>query len=106
MDATIQVKDALLFLIMGGAIVLIVYLIVLIKNVVVTVKHTNQIMADAEVITKIARERTEEVNGVLDDVVESVTGVATALKGKESIIRSLSSIASAITSLVNIFKKK
>lgn len=106
MDATISVKDALLFLIMGGAVVLIIYLIVLIKNVVVTVKHTNQIMADAEVITTIARERTEEINGALDNVVESVSGVATALKGKESVIRSLSSIASAITSVVNMLKKK
>jgi hypothetical protein len=59
MDATITIKDALLFLIMGGAFVLIVYIIFLIKNLITTVKHTNTIMADAE-------ERTEDVDKMMD----------------------------------------
>jgi len=106
MDATITIKDALLFLIMGGAFVLILYVIFFFKNLITTVKHTNTIMADAEVITKIAKERTEDVDKMMDGLAESVTGITSALKGKESFIRSLSSIASAITSIVNILKKK
>src|SRR5512133_275998 len=105
MAATITNKDALLFLIMGGAIVLILYVISLIQNLITTVKHTNTIMADAEVITKIAKERAEDVDKMMDGLAESVTGITSPLKGKESIIRSLSSIASAITSIVNILKK-
>ena len=72
MEATITIKDALLFLIMGGAIVLIIYVIALVKNLITTIKHTNTIMADAEVITKIARERTEDVDKMMDGVAESV----------------------------------
>ena len=106
MDATITIKDALLFLIMGGAFVLIIYIVFLVKNLITTVKHTNTIMADAEVITKIAKERAEDVDKMMDGLADSVTGITAALKGKESIIRSLSSIASAITSIVNMLKKK
>jgi uncharacterized membrane protein len=106
MDATITIKDALLFLIMGSAVVLILYVIFLVKNLIATVKHTNTIMADAEVITKIAKERAEDVDKMMDGLADSVTGITSALKGKESVIRSLSSIASAITSIVNMLKKK
>ena len=104
MEITFTLKDAGLFLIILAIIILLVYLIIMVRNLIPTIKHTQKLTEDAAAITAIARKRTEEVDGVLDDVKDSVSGVASALKGKESIIKSLSAVAKAISSLIGLFK--
>lgn len=102
MVLTITLKD----LIFVGIIILIICGIVLIKNLITTIKHTNKILEDTKTITDVAQKRVTEVDGVLDDVSESISGVADALRGKESFIQSISAIGKAVSSLIGLLKNK
>ncbi|MDR2487786.1 MAG: hypothetical protein LBD12_07455, partial [Clostridiales Family XIII bacterium] len=80
-EITITVKDLLLFLLGAGGIVLIVFLIVLTAHLIKAVKNTTQVLSEVETITRIAEKRTEEVDGLLDNVIDAVSGIAKNLKG-------------------------
>ena len=87
-------------------LILIIFCIVLLKNLITTIKHANKILADAEQISGIAADRTVQVNDAVGDLAESVGGLAKAMKGEEKIITSLGSIAKAVTSIKNLLEKK
>ena len=59
---TINVKSALICVLFIAVIVLVIYLIIIAKNLVKTIKETNKILTDAAVISKIAAEKTVPVS--------------------------------------------
>ena len=106
MVVTMDLKAIGLGLIFQGLLILIIFCIVLIKNLITTIKHANKILEDAEQISTIAAERTVQVNGAVGDLADSLGGMAQAMKGNESLVASLGSIAKAITSIKNLIDKK
>ena len=105
MDITLTLKE-IWFIIMGvGAIVLIAYCVSFMKNLVMTVRHANKILEDAQVISKITADKSKEVDKLLDDIVYSVGSVSDIIKGNQSSIAALTSIVNAAASLKNIIKK-
>ena len=105
MDA-LSAKD-LFFILLGiGIIVLLTYCIVFMKNLVTTVKHANKILEDTQVISKIAADKSKEVDKVVSDVASSVGSVADIIKGNQSVVSALTSIVNAIASLKNLIKPK
>lgn len=105
MDTTITLKDAGLILIGVGLIVLIAYCIAFMKNLIVTVKQTNKILQDAQVVSKIAADKTKEAEKVIGEVVSSFGSVAGIVKGNQSMVAALTSIVNALASLKNLIKK-
>jgi len=105
MDITITLKDAGLILIGTGIIVFIAYCISFMKNLVVTVKHANQILEDTQVISKIAAERSKEVDKAVSDIASSVGSVSDIIKGNQSTVAALTSIVNGLGSLKNIITK-
>ena len=73
-------------------------------NLIKTLKHTNKVMDDVEVITSIAKKRTEDVDQMVDGISGSVKGVTSALKGQETLVQALSAVAKAITSVIGMLK--
>jgi hypothetical protein len=104
MDVTITLKDAGLILIGVGLVILIAYCIAFMKNLVITVKHANKILEDTQVISKIAADKSKEVDKVINDVAYSVGSVSDIIKGNQSIIAALTSIINALGSVKNIIK--
>lgn len=104
-EFTLTLKDLFLLIIGIGAIVLLVYLIVLFKNLIVTVKKANKILDDANVVTSITASRATEVNGVVDDVVGALGSVANSVKGNQSTMAAVSTLINALGSLRKIIKK-
>jgi len=104
-EFTLTLKDLFLLIIGIGAIVLLIYLIVLFKNLIVTVKKANKILDDANVVTSITASRATEVNGVVDDVVGALGSVATSVKGNQSTMAAVSTLINALGSLRKIIKK-
>ncbi len=104
-EFTLTLKDLFLLVIGIGAIVLLVYLIVLFKNLIVTVKKANKILDDANVVTSITASRATEVNGVVDDVVGALGSVANSVKGNQSTMAAVSTLINALGSLRKIIKK-
>lgn len=93
-------------LIIIGLLVLIVFGIVFMRNLIITIQHTNRILQDAEKISAIAAERSEQLDGLVGDVSESVGQVTEMIKGNQSIVSALTSIVNAVTSLKNLVTSK
>ena len=102
---TFTLRDALLLLIGIAALVLLIYLIVLFKNLVPAVKTLNEILDDSKRITGIAAESAEEAKEVAGDVTKIVSTISENLKGNQSIVAALTSIVNALTSLKNLLIK-
>ena len=64
-----------------AVIVLVIYLIIIAKNLVKTIKETNKILTDA-VISKIAAEKTVQVESIVDDVQAAVSDLSKAVRGQ------------------------
>lgn len=95
MDTVVTFKDLLILGVGISAIILLIYLIRLTGTLIKTLKKTNVVLEDTQVITGIAAERAKEVDVAVGDVVEVVTNVTGTLKGKQGMLGSVTSIASA-----------
>lgn len=105
MVVTLDLKALGWALIMIALLVLIIFCIVFVKNFIATIRHTNKILADAERISTIAAERTEQVNESIGDVAESLSGMADVIKGNQSVVAALTSIVNALSSLKNLMTR-
>ena len=103
MDA-LTAKDLFTILLWIGIIVLLAYGIAIAKNLLTTVKHANKILADTQVISKIAADKSKEVDKVVSDVASSVGSISEIIKGNQSVIAALTSIINALASLKNLIK--
>lgn len=105
MILTLTVKDLLISLIFIGLIVFLCYLIVLVRNLIKTIKSTNKILDDACVVSEIAAKKATELDGVIDDVSSTVSELSDLIKGNQSIVAALSNIVNAVGSMTTIFRK-
>ena len=105
MDITITLRDAGLILIGVGLIVLIAYCIVFMKNLAVTAKHANKILEDIQIVSKIAAEKSRELDKMITDAAGSIGSVSEMIKGNQSTISALTSMFNAAVSFKNILKK-
>jgi len=103
---TIDIKSALIYLLLVAGIILIGYLIVVAKNLVTTIKELNKILEDTSVITNVAAERSVEVNGMIDDIQSAVADVSQAVKGEVGVIGSFANVTKAVLSLKELFHTK
>lgn len=106
MEITLTLKDLGFILIVAAAVVMLFYLAGVFKNLIVTLKHTNKIMADAEVISGIAAAKASEVDKLIDDVTASVGSVAEMIKGNQSTLKALTNLINAVGSLKNLLTGK
>lgn len=105
MEVVLTLKDLGFILIVTCVVVLLIYCINLVRNLVTTIKYTNKILADTQVITDIAAERTKEVNESVGDLATAVGGIAEAIKGNQSIAAAFSNLVNSVTSLKNLIMK-
>ena len=100
---TIDVKAALIYLVLAALIVMVIYLIIIAKNLVKTIKHTNQILEDTTVISGIAADKAKEIDAIIGDVLSAVSDVSNAVKGQQNLIGAVSNIVKSFGSLAAIF---
>lgn len=89
----------------GAALILLIYLIVLVRNLIPSVKILNKILKDAEVVTDVAAEGAEEAKIVLKNVSSSVSSVSDAIKGNQNVVAAITSVINALGSLKSLFAK-
>lgn len=105
MESALTLKELILLLIGVGIITLICYCIGLVKNLIITVKHTNNILADSEITSHIIAARTQDVDKIIDDVKFSVADVSDLIKGNQNKIKAITCVINSVTSLRNLFKQ-
>jgi len=101
---TIDVKELLIGLLLLAAVVLIVFLIIAVSNLTKVLKKVSGILDDTSAVTTIVHEKAEETKPLVDDLSGAVMSFASAMKGNESSIASISSISKALSSMVSVIK--
>lgn len=106
MTVTITLKSALLAAIAVLVIILLIYLILLIKKLLASLKQVDEILADAKAITEVASERVQQVDGIVEDIGDTVGQVVEAIKGNQKSVAAVTHIINASSSLVSLLRKK
>jgi len=101
----LSVKDLILLLVGFSIFFFFIYLALLIKNLIPTVKKTNEVMDDVKKITEIASDNVESLQNTITNVSESAEELSKAIKGNTNIVKALGSIASTIASLKGLINK-
>lgn len=99
MEITITLQDLILLVIGIAAIVFLFYLIKLLKNLVETIQRTNRVLADAEVITGIASNKAQQLDGVIGDVSEAVGSITELVKGNQNVVKAVTNIVNSLAGL-------
>ena len=105
-NITITLVEAGLMLLFFVLIILLIFCMVFMKNLTTTVKQTNRILEDVQVVSSIAAERTKDVDQIITDVAEVASNLSGNLKNNQGLIASIVSLLKAITSLKNSTKKE
>ena len=106
MTITITPQGAAWFIIAVLAMVLLVYLILLLRKLIGTLKKVDLLLEDSKIITEVASRRTTDVDGMVDGVVEAVGIMTDAVKGNQNIAKAASSVVNAAATCVGIIKGK
>lgn len=105
MNVTIDLKILALVIISIALVVLIIYLIQVMRRLLVTLDKTNKILADAEIISDIATNRSKDVDGIISNVSESVASVSEAVKGNKNAFAAAAAVAKAVMAVKNAVTK-
>ena len=93
---TIDIKDALLCLLIIVLVILAIFAIVAVYNLIKTLKQTQQVLSDFEVVSKIASERTKQLDKVISELTKKFKSGANALNSIPIIFTAISKIAKVV----------
>ena len=104
-NLTITWEGVLLSVLAIAGICLLVYLIILLKKLTETLKEVDQILADAKVISAVAADKAQKVDGIIEGAADTVGTVVNAIKGNQSMVSAATNFVNATSSFANIMKK-
>lgn len=105
MTITITWQGVVLTLLAAAGIVFLIYLTVLIKKLIGTLKEVDVILKDAQVVTSIAADKATKVEGIIDGVGDTVENVVNAVRGNQNVVKAATSLVNAVTSMAGMLKK-
>ena len=97
---TFSLKEVAILALIFVSIIMVVYLVKVLRKLLVTLETSNEILGNIEAITDVAEKRTEAVDVILDGVTKKMQDIASTRKGKDTVIKQLSIIANAITTII------
>ena len=97
---TFSLKEIAVLALIFATLILVIYLIRVLKRLLTTLQTSNEILQNVESITDVAEKRTEAVDLILDGVTKKVQDMASSRKGKDTVVKQLSIIANAITTII------
>lgn len=105
MTVTLTWEGIILTLLAVAGIVFLIYLSLLMKKLIGTLKEVDVILKDSQVITSIAADKATKVDGIIDGVGETVDSVVGAVKGNQNVVNAVTTIVNATSSLAGLIKK-
>ena len=106
MDLSIDIKTLGFILIVIALLVLIIYLILLVRKLLVTIDHANKVLSDAEIVSEIVAERSQDVDSIIGDVSETAKSVAAAGKDKKGVVSATTTAVKAAVGVKNVVSSK
>lgn len=101
---TIDVKYTLICLVLVALFVLLIYLAVLAKNLIKTVKNANKVIDDASVVSGITADKATQIDDIVGDISGAVEDLTKAMKGNQSLIGALTNVVKAVGATASYFK--
>ncbi len=98
---TIDVKTLFIILVFIALIILIVYAIFLLRKLLVTLEHANKVLADVEVVSEIAANRSQDLDGIIDNVSSAASNLSESMN-EPSFMATVSNVAKVATSIKGI----
>ena len=105
MTVTLTWEGIVLTLLAAAGIVFLIYLSLLMKKLIGTLKEVDVILKDSQVITSIAADKATKVEGIIDGVGDTVESVVNAVRGNQRTVSAAASVVNAASSLSGMFKK-
>ncbi len=105
MTITLTLQGVLLTILAVLGMALLIYLIVFVANSIKTMKHTNQILEDAKVISGIAADKAKKLDGMIDGLDETVETIVDTLKGNKNIVSAATNVVNAVSNLAGMATK-
>ncbi|MCI8609839.1 MAG: hypothetical protein HFE73_09365 [Firmicutes bacterium] len=107
MEFTITVTPAGVawFAITVLACVFLVYLILLLRKLIGTLKQVDLLLSDTKTMTEIASRRSRQMDEKMDGILDTVGVVVDAVKGNQSVVKATTNIVNAASSFMGIVKK-
>ena len=105
MTITVTLKGVLLTAIAVLVIIALIYLIILLNNLIKTLKQTNLIMEDAKIISATAAEKAQQIDGIVSGIGSSVGTVVNSIKGNQNVVSAATSVVNAASSFAGVVKK-
>ena len=106
MTITLTPQTVAWFIIAVLAMVLLVYLILLLRKIIGTLKVVDTLLEDAKSMTEVASRRTKDIDGMVDGIVEAAGIMPDGVKGNQNKAKAASGIVNATASCVGIIKSK
>ena len=104
MTFTLTWQTILLPLLVIAGIAALVYLCLVLTKVLDTLKKLDPVLADVKQITEAASDITTKADKTVNGMSDSVSAVVTGLKSNKGLIRNVSSVVGATTSIIGVAK--
>jgi len=92
---TIDVKDALLSLLIIALVILTIFAIVAVYNLIKTLQQSQKVLSDFEVVSKIASDRTQQLDKIIEDMSKKI-------KSGQNIFNSIPIIVTAVSKIAKV----
>lgn len=106
MTITITYQGLILTILAVLGMILLVYLILLLRKLIGTLREVDKILSDAKIVSGIASDKAQMVDGIIDDAGEAVGSITDAIRGNQSIVSAASSLVNTFSSIIGLVRGK
>jgi hypothetical protein len=99
----ISLKSLVLIILLISITILVIYAVLVIKELLETAKRIGKISQDIDVISEVSERRAPDVDGLVDDIKGSAHGICAALKGEETRLQQASSVINGAAAVIRAF---
>ena len=99
MNVSLNLTDALIIGLIVMTIILVIYLFVLAARLKETLRKVDDILDDANRISKIAAEKTEVIDGVIDNAADTMMGIVETVHENSSLIGKVASVGTGAAAI-------
>ena len=104
MTITITYQGLILTILAVLGMILLVYLILLLRKLIGTLREVDKILSDAKIVSGIASDKAQVVDGIIDDAGETVGSITDAIRGNQSIVAAASSLVNTFSSVIGLVR--
>lgn len=104
MTVTLTWQTILFPILVIAGIACLVFLCVVFANLITTLKKLNTVLDDAKEVTEFVTDQKNKANSIIGGMENSISQVASNLKANKNIIKNVSSVVGATTSIIGVAK--